>query len=87
MYSQTLKRLKPEVDGALESYHILGLRNISSVVDEILCCKCLVQQSVLDFIEYCSLDNRVNTGLLCELYHEWKTKKMNKQMYHLHLNT
>ena len=35
--------LEPEVDGALESYHILGLQSISSVVNEMLSCKCHLQ--------------------------------------------
>ena len=34
--------LEPEVDGALESYHILVLQNISSVVNEMISCKCHV---------------------------------------------
>ena len=66
--------LEPEVDGALESYHILGLQNITSVVNEMLSCKCHVQQSVLDFIDYCSFDSRVDADVLCEIFDEWKNK-------------
>ena len=66
--------MEPEVDGAFESYHILGLQNISSAVNEMLICKYHVQQSVLDFINYCSLDNRVDAGILCEIFNEWKNK-------------
>ena len=67
--------LEPEVDGGLESYHILGLQNISSVVNEMLTCKCNLQQSILDFIDYCSFDSRVDAGVLCEIFNEWKKKK------------
>ena len=59
--------LEPEVDGALESYHILGLQKISSVVNEMLTCKCHLQQSVLDFIDYCSFDRHCNGMLLSTL--------------------
>ena len=62
--------LEPEVDGVFESYHILGLENISSAVNEMLICKYHVQQSILDFINYCSLDNRVDAGILCEIFNE-----------------
>ena len=72
--------LEPEVDGALKSYHILGLQKKYSVVNEMLSCKCLLQQSVLDFIDYCSFDSRVDAGVLCEIFNEWKKKKKNRQM-------
>ena len=76
--------LEPEVDGALESYHILGLQNISSVVNEMLSCKCHVQQSVLDFINYCSLGNRVDAGILCEIFNKWKNKNKTDK-YNIHI--
>ena len=76
--------LEPEVDGALESYHILGLQNIYTVVNNMLSCKCHVKQSVIDFISFCSLDNRVDAGILCEIFYEWKNKKRTDK-YNIHI--
>ena len=79
--------LEPEVDGGLESYHILGLQNISSVVNEMLTCKCNLQQSVLDFIEYCSFDSRVDAGVLCEIFNELKKKKKRTDKSNIYIQT
>ena len=64
-----------EVNGTLERSHILGLQNISAVVNNMLNYKCHVKKTVLDFINYCSLDNRVDANILHEIYSERKKEK------------
>ena len=66
--------IEPEVNGALDSCHILGLQNISAVVNDMLSCKCQVNQTILDFINYCSLHSHVDAAILREICNEWKNK-------------
>ena len=39
-----------------------------------LSCKCQVNQTVLDFINYCTLHSRVDADILREICNEWKNK-------------
>ena len=50
-----------------------------------LSCKCYVKQSVLDFITFCSLENRVGADILCEIFNEWKYRNKRTDKYNIHI--
>ena len=58
-----------------ESYHIGSLQNLKVAVNRMMTCSCKSTQSVLDFIDYCGKESRVDTNLLDEIHCEWVKKK------------
>ena len=67
-----IKEMKEEQTQTIsESCYIGSLQNIKVAVNRMLVCSCQSTQSVLDFIDYCGKESRVDTNLL----DEWVKKR------------
>ena len=68
----TAATIKEEpVQVSSDSYHVGSLQNIEAVTNRILHCTCQSSNDVDLFIDFCSLDNRIDSELLHKLQSEW----------------
>ena len=68
-FNNTIKEELVQVSS--ESYHVGCLQNIEAATNRMLHCTCQSSNSLDLFIDFCCLDNRIDSELLHKLQSEW----------------